>query len=102
MSDQELTAGNPTRKNIFTVKDVENFVNGDIEVFTDELTRIENDEVIFSDKYVQVFFSEDGLSDPSLFNEQALEEALLGSFASYRNKIMVRKILYRVHSEIIL
>ena len=89
MTNQELNAGNVTRKNIFSVKDVERFAGGDIEIFSDELTRIENDEVIFSDKYIQVFFSEEGLADPSLFNEQTLEEAVLGSFASYRNKIMV-------------
>ena len=91
MTDMELNAGNPSRKNIFSVKDIEKFVNGDIEVFCDELTRIENKEAVFSDKYVQVFFCDDGLSDPSLFNEQALEEATLGSYASYRNKIMVSK-----------
>lgn len=89
MSDQELNVGDSARKNIFTVKDVEKFANGDIEIFTDELTRIENKEAVFTDKCVQVFFCDEGLADPSLFNEQALEEALLGSYASYRNKIMV-------------
>ena len=89
MSDQELNSGDKKRKNIFTVKDIEKFESGDIEIFTDELTRIVNKEAVFSDKYVQVFFCDEGLSDPSLFNEQELEEALLGSYASYRNKIMV-------------
>ena len=89
MNDSELNSGKTNRKNIFSVKDIEKFTNGDIEIFTDELTRIENKEAVFSDKYVQVFFSDEGLSDPSLFNEQALEEAILGSYASYRNKIMV-------------
>lgn len=89
MTDQELNASRPNRMNIFSVKDIERFADGDIEIFTDELTRIENKEAVFSDKYVQVFFSDEGLSDPSLFNEQTLEEAVLGSYASYRNKIMV-------------
>ena len=89
MTDQELNSGKLLKKNIFTVKDIEKFSGGDVEIFVDELTRIENKEAIFTDKYVQVFFCDEGLSDPSLFNEQTLEEAILGSHASYRNKIMV-------------
>ena len=55
----------------------------------DEVTKITNDEVVFTDKLVRVYFPEGGLNDPSLFNEQTLEEARLGSYAHYRNKTMV-------------
>ena len=74
---------------MFTVKDVESFNDGTVEVFIDELTKIENKEVVFSDNMVQVFFDDEGLFDPKLFNEQTLEEEVLGSIASYRNKIIV-------------
>lgn len=89
MKNHELDASDDASKNIFTVKDIENFNGGEIEVFTDELTRIENAEAVFSDNCVQVFFDDQGLFDPALFNEQSLEEDVLGSYASYRNKIMV-------------
>ena len=91
MKNSELETSDIVSENIFSVKDVENFSKGAIEVFVDELTRIENKEVVFSDYMVQVFFDDEGLFDPCLFNEQALEEEILGSYASYRNKIMVSK-----------
>ena len=77
-------------KQIFTVKDNEAFNGNEIEVFVDEMVRITNAEATFTDKYVQVFFSEVNLNDPSLFNEQELEESQLGSLANYRSKVMVR------------
>ena len=89
MRNNELEATKNVSDNIFTVKDVEKFAEGAIEVFIDELTKIENKEVVFSDNMVQVYFDDEGLFDPCLFNEQALEEDALGSYASYRNKIMV-------------
>ena len=91
MKNSELETSDIVSENIFSVKDVENFSKGAIEVFVDELTRIENKEVVFSDYMVQVFFDDEGLFDPCLFNEQALKEEILGSYASYRNKIMVSK-----------
>ena len=78
-------------ENIFSVKDIESFKGGEIEIFVDELTKIQNKEAVFSDNMVQVFFDDEGLFDPCLFNEQALEEEILGSYASYRNKIMVNR-----------
>ena len=89
MRNHELEASDSGIKNIFTVKDIENFAGGEIEIFTDEITKIENTEAVFSDSCVQVFFDDQGLFDPCIFNEQALEEDILGSYASYRNKIMV-------------
>ena len=89
MKNSELGASDAASKNIFTVKDIEKFEGGEVECFIDEITRIENSEAVFSDNCVQVFFDEKGLFDPCLFNEQILEEELLGSYASYRNKIMV-------------
>ena len=65
-------------------------MNGDIEVFADEVCRIQNTEAVYSDKFVQVFFSDDKLEDPSLFNESELESSELGTFANYRGKIQVR------------
>ena len=58
-------------------------------MFVDELTKITNSEVIFSDKLVRVYFPTEGISDPTTFNEQELEETQLGTFANYRNKSMV-------------
>ena len=72
--------------------DLENFTDGTTEIFINEAARMESPEVIYSDKLVRVLFSESGLTDPRIFNEQSLEECQLGSFASYRNKIMVSKI----------
>jgi len=76
-------------KNVFTVKDVQAFASGEVEVFVDEVTKITNSEMIFTDKLVRIYFPEGDLNDPSLFNEQCLEEATLGSYAHYRNKSMV-------------
>ena len=90
MTDRELTESAQEKKVIFSVKGLNQFKEGDTEIYVDELTRIQNTEAVFSDKYVQVFFSEDGLFDPTLFDVSSLEEAPLGSYASYRNKIMVR------------
>ena len=73
--------------------DLENFTDGTTEIFINEAARMESPEVIYSDKLVRVLFSESGLTDPRIFNEQSLEECQLGSFASYRNKIMVSKIV---------
>ena len=92
MKNHELEASDSVAKNIFTVKDIEKFNGGEIECFIDELTRIENSEAVFSDYCVQVFFDDQGLFDPCLFNEQTLEEDVLGSFACYRNKIMVNTV----------
>ena len=36
---------------------------------------------------VRVYFSLENLNDPSLFNEQALEDSELGSLVNYRGKI---------------
>ena len=58
-----------------------------------ELSRVESPDVIYSDKLVRVLFAESGLTDPAIFNEQSLEECQLGSYASYRNKIMVSTIV---------
>ena len=77
-------------KNIFSVKDISVFADNEIEIFIDEVTKITNSEVIFTDKLVRIYFPVAQLNDPSLFNEQLLEEAKLGSYAHYRNKIMVR------------
>ena len=96
MRNHELEASDTVAKNIFTVKDIEKFNGGEIECFIDELTRIENSEAVFSDYCVQVFFDDQGLFDPCLFNEQTLEEDVLGSFASYRNKIMVITVNVRI------
>ena len=74
---------------IVSLDNVAEFVKGEVEIFANEVTRMESPEVIYSDKRVQVMFAEAGLTDPTIFNEQTLEECQLGSFASYRNKIMV-------------
>ena len=91
MTNAELEASDDEPKSIFTVKGVERFHRGNVECFVDELTKITNSEVVYSDKLVRVFFATDGIDDPNLFNEQALEEAQLGTFASYRNKSMVSR-----------
>ena len=92
MTDRELRESVQEKKVIFSVKGLNQFKEGDTEIFVDEITRIQNTEAVFSDRYVQVFFSEDGLFDPTLFDVPSLEEAPLGSYASYRNKIMVSRI----------
>ena len=84
-----MISDNLKPKQIYTVKDADVFANGDIEVFADEVCRIQNTEVIFTDKFVQVFFSPEKLDDPTLFNETELEASELGSFANYRAKIQV-------------
>ena len=81
-------------KNIFTVKDVQSFAAGEIELFIDEVTKITNSEMVFTDKLVRIYFPEGELNDPSLFTEQCLEEATLGSYAHYRNKCMVSHSLF--------
>ena len=64
-------------------------MDGGIETFVTEVSRMESPEMIYSDNLVRVLFAENGLTDPCIFNEQELEEHQLGSFASYRDKIMV-------------
>lgn len=61
-----------------------------MEIFADELVRVENTEVIYRDLMVQVYFCEDMLGDPTIFNNDELEESPLGTLANYRIKIMVR------------
>ena len=45
---------------------------------------------LLKDWLARIYFSMENLNDPSLFNEQELEDSELGSLANYRGKITVR------------
>ena len=89
MNEVELGLADTETGQSFSIKNLASFADGEIEVFANEVTRCENAEVIYSDKQVQVLFATEGCYDPNLFIEQALEEFQLGSYSSYRNKIIV-------------
>ena len=77
-------------QHMYSNKNIESYKESDVEIFVDEWIKIENQEVVYTDRLVKILFEEDELYDPSLINEQALEESALGSFSNYRNKIMVK------------
>ena len=68
---------------------MERFAENNVEAYAEEVLRIENDEASYVDISVQVYFNMDGLGDPLIFNESALEASQLGSKANYRSKIQV-------------
>lgn len=74
---------------IFTFKKSACFSDNAIEVYADEIERVENRETIYSDLLVQVYFSQNELGDPAIFNNEELECSPLGSLSYYREKIMV-------------
>ena len=77
-------------QHMYLDKSIDTLKNSDVEIFVDEWVKVENQEVVYTDRMVKVLFSEDDLFDPCLINEQVLEESPLGSMSSYRNKAMVR------------
>ena len=83
---------------MFTSKPTADFVGNEVEYFAEECMRIESGDVIYSDKQLTVYFSAAELGDPTVFNNQELEEAPLGSLSSYRSKIMVRESLSITHN----
>ena len=53
---------------------------------------IDSNEVSYVEYAVKIMFDDHTIFDPSIVNEQALEDSLLGSFANYRNKSQVHSI----------
>ena len=92
LSNPELDAALSVEK-LFSCKKVERFSSNATEIYCDEILRIENEEVIYSDILVQALFSmDDELGDPRIFNESVLEPVPLGTPASYRMRIQVSQI----------
>ena len=89
VTNAELMLTDSFVKHIYVNKSIDMLKKSDVEIFMDEWIRVESQEVIYTDRLVKVIFGEEGLYDPSLINEQELEESPLGSFSSYRNKTMV-------------
>ena len=89
LSNPELDASTITEK-VFSYKKTEKFASNATEIHADEIMRIENEEVVYSDYLIQAFFSMDeSLGDPRIFNESVLEAVPLGTPASYRLRIQV-------------
>ena len=76
---------------IYTGKKLEKFSRNCIELYADELVVVENTESAYTDLAVQVYFSEEMLGDPTIFNNEEMEESPLGTLSNYRCKIMVNK-----------
>ena len=85
----ELTNADNNTNVLYTDLEKEKFQANGIEVQCNEILRIESQDLVYTDKVVQVLFSGDDLIDPRIFNSSELESTPLGSMASYRNKIMV-------------
>ena len=58
---------------------------------------VESNEVGYAEYLVKIMFDDNTIYDPSIVNEQALEDSLLGSFANYRNKSQVVILIYSLH-----
>ena len=75
---------------VFSYKKAERFALNATEVHADEILRIENEEVVYADYFVQALFSmDDTLGDQRIFNESELEPVPLGTPASFRLRIQV-------------
>ena len=55
--------------------------------------QVQSPEVCYTEYMVKIMFDDQDLNDPTIVNEQVLEDAILGSQASYRNKAQVRLIV---------
>ena len=64
-----------------------------MEIFCDEVLKLQNKEAIFTDVYCQVYFSLENLEDQSIFNEEALETSPLNTMANYRTRLQVQLLL---------
>ena len=77
------------KKKVFTSKNILLQDNHYAEVFIDQVRKITNQEVIFEEYAIQMYFNTDGLWDPTLLNEAEGESTPLGTIANYRNKYVV-------------
>ena len=76
-------------KTACSFKKLAKFADNFIEIHADEVIKVENAEVIYTDILVQALFVNDKLGDQEVFNEPELEELPLGTCGNYRLKIMV-------------
>ena len=67
-----------------------NFADNKVEIFVDEVLKIENREASFAEYAVQVIFSMEELGDQRIFQESSLESAPFGTNSNYRRKLQVK------------
>ena len=89
IENSELLFTDTLVRHVYTCAGIAKFAKGDTEVFLEKQLRVESPEVCYEEMIVKVMFDNDELNDPSIINEQALEDSLLGSHANYRGKTQV-------------
>ena len=74
---------------IYTFKKLQDFDGNKVEVFADEVMKVENAEASYAEFAVQLVFSTENLGDQRIYCETALEQAPFGTHANYRSKLQV-------------
>ena len=65
------------------------FGGNDVEVFCEEVLKVNNKEAVYTDLRVQTYFSMEDLGKQEIFNVDSLETSPLNTCANYRNRIQV-------------
>ena len=89
MSNAELEASDHGLESVYSCKKVASFGGNEVEIFCDEVLKVQNTEAVFTDVYCQVYFSLEDLSSQTIFNEESLEASPLDTVANYRTRIQV-------------
>ena len=89
MANAELEAADLHLESVYSCKKVASFGENEVEIFCDEVLRVQNTEAVFTDVYCQVYFSLDDLTSQTIFNEESLEVSPLDTVANYRTRIQV-------------
>lgn len=89
LSNQELEANEDRTQAVYSCKKVASFEEGPVEFFADEIIQVSNNEVIYTDLFVQLYFNMDNLPSQKIFNEEALEASPLDTPANYRTRFQV-------------
>ena len=76
-------------ESVYSCKKIAAFEDSPVEAYADEIVQITNNEVIYTDLFVQVYFNMDNLPSQSIFNEEELETSPLDTPANYRTRLQV-------------
>ena len=93
-SNNELDASDIELDGLYTFKSIHDFDDNKVETFADEVMRVENSEVVFTEYAVQVLFCMDRLGDQRIYCETSLEQSPFGTNSNYRTKILVSTVTY--------